>query len=120
LLLRTYRHRACQYDTGLMHHTCASGAYWGGVWGLLFGSVFFLMAGIGPVLVAGPVEMWLIGALEGAVVVGGIGAIGAALASIRIPKDQTIVYGTEIKAGKFVVVAHATNQQVAMQQVNGS
>jgi uncharacterized membrane protein len=97
------------YSTGgRMKAWGARGAFWGGLWGMLFGSAFFLIPGVGPVLVAGPVLMWLIGALEGAVVVGGIGAIGAALASIGIPKDQTIVYETEIKAGKFVVVAHGT------------
>ena len=31
-----------------------SGAFWGGFWGLLFGSAFFAIPGIGPVLVAGP------------------------------------------------------------------
>ncbi len=30
-----------------------SGAFWGGFWGLLFGSAFFAIPGIGPVLVAG-------------------------------------------------------------------
>ena len=30
------------------------GAFWGGFWGLLFGSAFFAIPGIGPILVAGP------------------------------------------------------------------
>src|SRR5579862_7860234 len=30
------------------------GAFLGGIWGLLFGAGFFLIPGIGPVLVAGP------------------------------------------------------------------
>ncbi len=30
------------------------GAFWGGFWGLLFGSALFAIPGIGPVLVAGP------------------------------------------------------------------
>ena len=47
------------------------GAFWGGFWGLLFGSAFFVVPGIGPLLVAGPLVMWIIGALEGAVVTGG-------------------------------------------------
>src|SRR5271165_7512269 len=61
------------------------GAFWGGVWGLLFGAAFFFVPGIGPVLVAGPVAAWIIAALEGAVVVGGLSAIGAGLYSIGIP-----------------------------------
>jgi len=30
------------------------GAYWGGFWGLLFGSAAFAIPGFGPVLMAGP------------------------------------------------------------------
>ena len=48
------------------------GAFWGGLWGLLFGSAFFFIPGIGPLLVAGPIIGWIISGLEGAVVVGGL------------------------------------------------
>ena len=48
------------------------GAFWGGFWGLLFGSAFFWVPGIGQVLVAGPLVMWIVGALEGAALTGGI------------------------------------------------
>src|SRR5580698_11111553 len=71
-----------------------SGAFWGGIWGLLLGSAFFAIPGIGPVLVAGPLVAWIVGALEGAVVVGGLGAIGAGLYSIGIPKDSVVKYET--------------------------
>ena len=30
------------------------GAFWGGMWGLLFGSAFLLVPKVGPLLVAGP------------------------------------------------------------------
>ena len=30
------------------------GAFWGGLWGFLFGSAFFMIPGIGPVMIAGP------------------------------------------------------------------
>ena len=46
---------------------------------MLFGSAFFAIPGIGPVLVAGPVVAWIVGALEGAVVVGGLSAIAGTL-----------------------------------------
>jgi uncharacterized membrane protein len=88
------------------------GAFWGGFWGLLFGSAFFAIPGIGPILVAGPLVAWIIGALEGAVVVGGVGAIGAGLASIGIPKDSVIKYETELKSDKFVLIVHGTAADV--------
>jgi len=90
----------------------AFGAFWGGIWGLLFGSAFFLIPGIGPIVVAGPIVGWLIGALEGSVVVGGLSALGAALFSIGIPKDSVIAYETQLKAGKFVLVAHDSQSAV--------
>ena len=89
-----------------------SGAFWGGLWGVLFGSAFFLIPGIGPLLAAGPLVGWIIGALESAVVVGGLSALGAGLYSIGIPQDSIIEYETQIKAGKFVVIAHGSPDEV--------
>jgi hypothetical protein len=92
------------------------GAFWGGIWGLLFGAGFFLIPGIGPVLVAGPVLAALIGALESAVVVGGLSALAAGLVSLGIPKDSAIKYEAEIKADKFVLVAHGTPEELEQAQ----
>jgi Heat induced stress protein YflT domain len=64
------------------------GAFWGGLWALLFGSAFFFIPGIGPLIVFGPLVAWIVGGLEGAVVVGGLSALGAALCGIGIPKDS--------------------------------
>jgi uncharacterized membrane protein len=89
-----------------------SGAFWGGFWGLLFGSAFFAIPGIGPVLVAGPLVAWIIGALEGAVVVGGLSAIGAGLYSIGIPKDSIVEYESAVKADQFLLLAHGTAEEV--------
>ena len=102
------------YNTGdRMKYWGKLGAFWGGIWSLLFGSAFFMIPGFGPILVAGPLVAWLVGALEGAVVVGGLSAIGAALYSIGIPKDSVVKYETAIKAGKYIIVAHGTADEVA-------
>ena len=101
------------YNTGdRMMYWGKLGAFWGGIWGLLFGSAFFMIPGFGPILVAGPLVAWLVGALEGAIVVGGLSAIGAALYSIGIPKDSILKYETALKAGKYVIVAHGTADEV--------
>ena len=84
------------------------GAFWGGFWGLLFGSAFFWVPGIGQVLVAGPLVMWIVGALEGAVMTGGLTALGAGLYSIGIPKNSVLQYETQVKNGKLLLVAHGT------------
>lgn len=91
-----------------------SGAFWGSLWGLLFGSAFFMIPGLGPLLVAGPLVGWIIGALEGAVIVGGLSALGAGLYSIGIPENSIIEYETQIKAGKFVVIAHSSPDEISM------
>ena len=63
-------------------------AFWGGLWGLLFGAAFFWVPGIGPVLVGGPLVAWIIAALEGAVLVGGLSAVGAGLDTLGISEGQ--------------------------------
>ena len=89
-----------------------SGAFWGGLWGLLFGSAFFVIPGIGPLLAAGPVVGWIVAALEGAAVVGGFSALGAGMFSLGIPENSIIEYETQIKAGKFMVITHGSPDEV--------
>ncbi len=79
---------------------------------MLFGFAFFAIPGVGPVLVAGPLAAWIVAALEGAVVVGGLSAIGAGLISLGIPKDSVLDLETALKADKFLVVAHGTAEDV--------
>ncbi len=88
------------------------GAFWGGFWGLLFGSAFFWIPGVGQVLVGGPLVMWIVGALEGAVMTGGLTALGAGLYSIGIPKNSIVQYETEVKNGKLLLVVHGTAEDV--------
>lgn len=105
------------YNAGdRMKHWGKLGAFWGGIWGLLFGSAFFLIPGVGPMLIAGPLVGWIVGALEGAVIVGGLSAIGAGLYSLGIPKDSILQYETALKSGKFVVIAHGSDVETALAQ----
>src|SRR5271165_6017297 len=95
----TEEHVVGYYNTGdRMKYWGKLGAFWGGFWGLLFGSAFFWVPGIGQILVAGPLVMWIIGALESAVVMGGLSALGAGLFSLGIPKDSILKYETALKS----------------------
>ena len=87
-----------------------AGAFWGGLWGFLLGSAFFWIPGFGPLLMAGPLVGWVVGALEGAVVVGGLSVIGAGLFSLGIPEDSVLQYETALSAGKFVLIAHGSTE----------
>jgi len=89
------------------------GAFWGGLWAILFGSAFFVIPGLGQLVVLGPLVMIIVGALEGALVTGGLTALGAGLYSIGIPKDSIIKYETALKSDKFLVIAHGSAGDVA-------
>ncbi|MCX5825062.1 MAG: permease [Deltaproteobacteria bacterium] len=110
----TEEHVIGYYNTGdRMKVWGKLGAFWGGFWGLLFGSAFFFIPGIGPLMVFGPLVGWIVGALEGAAVVGGLSALGAGLYSIGMPKDSVVKYETALKSDKFLVIAHGTADEVA-------
>ena len=79
---------------------------------MLFGSAFFLIPGVGPLVAAGPVVTWIVAALEGAAVMGGLSALGAGLFSLGIPKDSIVNYEASVKAGKFLLIAHGTASEV--------
>ena len=102
------------YNTGdRMKKWGKMGAFWGAFWGILFGSAFFIIPGIGPIVMGGPIVSVIVGGLEGAIVVGGLSALGAGLYSIGIPKDSVIKYETAIKSDKYLVIAHGTADEVA-------
>ena len=102
------------YNTGdRMKYWGKVSAFWGGFWGLLFGSALFIIPGLGPLLVAGPLVAWIVAGLEGAVEVGVLGALGAGLFSIGIPKDSVVKYETALKSDQFLVIVHGTAAEVA-------
>jgi Heat induced stress protein YflT domain len=110
----TDEHAVGYYNTGdRMMYWGKVGAFWGGFWGLLFGSAFFMIPGLGPILAAGPVVTWIVGALEGAALVGGVSALGAGLYSMGIPKDSIVKYETALKTDQFLLIAHGTAAEVA-------
>ena len=89
------------------------GAFWGGLWGLFFGGLFMTIPVVGHVIVLGYLAAAAISAVEGAAVVGGLSALGAALYGIGIPKDSVIQYETALKADSFLVLAHGTTEEMA-------
>lgn len=102
------------YNTGdRMMVWGARGAFWGSLWGLLLGGVFLTIPFTGPVIVVGYLTAKLIAMVEGAVVVGGLSALGGALASIGIPQNSVLNYEAAIKADGFLVMAHGSIEQVA-------
>ncbi|WP_136415790.1 general stress protein [Herbaspirillum sp. ST 5-3] len=102
------------YNTGdRMKFWGKHGAFWGGLWGLLFGGILFTIPVVGHVMVLGHLAAMVYGAVEGAIVVGGLSALGAALYSIGIPKNSVIRYEEALKADAFLVVAQGTPDEMA-------
>ena len=82
--------------------------------GMKYGST--AISGIGPVLIAGPLLGWVLGALEEPLRAGGITAIGTALKNMGIPKDSVLSYETALRFGKFLLLVHGTAEEVAQAQ----
>jgi hypothetical protein len=70
------------------------------------------MPGIGPIVVVGPLISWIIGAVEGAAVWGGLSAVGAALYCLGIPRDRILIYESSLRANRLLVIAHGTTKEI--------
>ncbi|MEO5762265.1 MAG: DUF1269 domain-containing protein [Vicinamibacteria bacterium] len=90
-----------------------AGAAWGALWGMLLGPAVFFLPGVGLIAMAGPFVTALVASLEGAVVVGGLTALGVALTQIGVPHDQAIKYETAVKVDKFVLMVHGDQEDQA-------
>jgi hypothetical protein len=113
----TQEHVVGYYNAGdRMKYWGKLGAFWGGLWGILFGSAFFWVPGVGPLLVAGPLAAAIVGGLEGAIAMGGLSALGAGLYSIGIPHNSILKYETAISAGKYLLIAHGGEEDVSRAQ----
>jgi hypothetical protein len=110
----TDEHAVGYYNTGdRMKYWGKTGAFWGGLWGMLFGSAFFFIPGIGPLLAAGPLVAWIVGGLEGAAVVGGLSAVGAGLVGLGIPKDSVVQYELALKTDQYLLLVSDSPSEVA-------
>lgn len=97
------------YTTGArMKFWGKAGAFWGGLWGLFIGGAVVTLPPIGPLVVLGKLAAMVVASIEGAIVVGGLSVLGAALYSIGIPKDSVIHYETALRKNEFLLLAHGT------------
>jgi hypothetical protein len=90
-----------------------TGAWVGGLFGLLVGAAFVILPGIGPVVIAGPLSAALLGGMEGALAGAALGALGGALVGWGVPREHALKFETQVKAGKFLVIARGDAEHVA-------
>lgn len=88
------------------------GAFWGALWGLFFGGVSLTIPVVGQIMVLGYLAAIVVSAVEGAILVGGLSALGAALYSAGIPRDSVVQYEQAVKADGFLVVVHGAIEEL--------
>ncbi len=93
-----------------------TGAWVGGIFGLLVGAAFLWVPGVGTLVIAGSLAAILLGGAEGALVGAAAGGILSGLAAWGISKQHILKYQETIKAGKYVVVAHGSPEEAARAQ----
>ena len=88
------------------------GAFWGGLFGMLFGSIFLFIPVFGHLVILGPLAAMVANAFEGIVLGGGMAALAGALTAIGVPKNSVLRYESELKADKFVLTVHGNAADV--------
>ena len=99
------------------------GAFWGAVWGLLASaSGMFVLPGLGPLLVAGPIVEALGAAIAGAAVAGStmagaaaVSHLASALHRIGIPEEELEQIESAIETGHCVVILHCAPEEAEKQ-----
>ncbi len=92
------------------------GLFWTGVWSLLFGWALVSLPEFGPILVAGPLAMWIVAALDNAPLFAGLSAVGAGLYSIGIPRARIVRCEAALKKHMYLAVVHGSAADVSSAQ----
>jgi hypothetical protein len=101
------------YNTGdRMKFWGKRGAFWGSLWGIFFGGVSLTIPVVGHIMVLGYLASIVVSAVEGAIMGGGLSALGAALYSTGVPRDSVVQYEQAVKADGFLVIVHGAVEEL--------
>jgi hypothetical protein len=90
----------------------ATGAWVGGIFGVLVGAAFLWVPGVGPLVAVGSLAAVLLGGAEGAVAGAAVTGLLGWLFSLGISRDKILRCEEAVKAGNFVLVAHGSEEDV--------
>ena len=89
-----------------------TGAWVGGLFGLLIGAAFVWVPGFGPLIVAGPFAAAMLGGVEGAATgAAGAGLLGA-LIGWGVSHKHILKYEDHLRGGRYLVVVHGDHEDV--------
>ena len=92
--------------------SATTGAWMGGIFGLLVGAAFLWVPGFGPLVVMGSLSAMFLGGIEGAMAGAAVTGLLGWLAGVGISKEKIISYENDVKAGKYLVIAHGPSSSV--------
>lgn len=93
--------------------TAKTGAWVGGIFGLLVGAAFLWVPGVGPLVVAGSMASALLGGLEGALSGAAVTGMLGWLTTLGISKEHILKYEERVRAGKYLVICHGSPEDVS-------
>jgi uncharacterized membrane protein len=92
-----------------------TGAWAGGLLGLLTGAAFLWVPGFGPLIVAGKLASLLfevLSGMEGAVIGSAYGGVLGTLAGWGVAQEHIFKYEEHVRAGKHLVIVHGKPEEV--------
>lgn len=105
---------ACYYRDGAeVRYWGTMGGFWNRLLEMLPGWALVQVAGVGPVVVAGPLARWIVAGLENASIFSGLSPIGAGLYSMGIARDAIVEYEGMLALGKCLVVTHGPAGEIS-------
>jgi hypothetical protein len=98
----------CVNENGRGSSSTKDGVSWSGIRGMLVGSGFCLVPGIGSVVVAGPLLSLIVRSMGDGIPPDKLGALATGLHQLGIPKDSILRCQGALKAGKVVLIAEGS------------
>ena len=89
------------------------GTFWGNLWDLFDGGVALTFPAVGNVMIIGYLAPIVISAVDGAIMVGGLSPLGAALYSAGAPRESIVQYEQAVKSDGFLVIVHGAVEELA-------
>ena len=99
-------------DNDQTTRSAKSGAWAGGLFGLLTGAAFIWIPGVGPLLIIGRLAAVLLASLEGALLGAAGGGLLGALVNCGVADQHVPHYEAQLTHGKCLVIAHGNEDDV--------